>query len=377
MTIVDRYLLLLFLKIFLVCFMSFTGLFIVIHLFSNLDELAALSKQYGWATLMWEFYGPRAVEVFDKTSAVWTLVAAVFAVSLMQRRREMTAIEAAGITRSRILRSIFVCALVIIGLSVIAREIVIPKVKNQLVRTPQNWSDQGNIPMGVYHDLETGMKIRGTNLSLLENKINDPDVQLTTEISRELPRITALWATVVAESGDRPAGLLFNGVTKPENISEYGSLKLNGDTVVYLPSDQDWLEPSQCFVVSDIDLEQAAYGSKLAAYDSLPEMIQNLRKPRLWFGNNQQIKVHSRLLQPFLDLTLLLLGLPLIITRADKNVFVSAGLCFLVVGLFQVAMIASSSLGSYNLIQPASLAAWLPVILFVPFATVAIYRIDS
>ena len=66
MTIVDQYLLFLFIKIFLVCFLSFTGLFIVVHLFSNLDELAALSKSRGWPQLMWEFYGPRVAEVLTR-----------------------------------------------------------------------------------------------------------------------------------------------------------------------------------------------------------------------------------------------------------------------------------------------------------------------
>ncbi len=377
MTIVDRYLLLLFLKIFLVCFFSFTGLFIVIHVFSNLDELAALSQDSGWLPLMWEFYGPRAAEVFDKTAAVWMLVAAVFAVSLMQRRREMTAIEAAGITKSRILRSIFFSAIVIVGLTIAAREFIIPRVKDQLVRTPQNWSDQGNISMGVYHDRNTGMKIRGTSLSLLERKITDPDVQLTLEISEAIPRVTALWATVESADSTHPNGLLFQSVVDPDNLESQNSLSLDERIVIYFPGDQDWLESNQCFVVCEFDPEEAAYGNRLAAYHSLPEMLQELRKPRLWFGNGQQIKVHSRILQPVLDLTLLLLGLPLIITRAEKNVFVSAGLCFLIVGGLQLTTIVAHSLGTYNIIQPAALAAWLPVILFVPFAIVSLHRIDG
>ncbi len=47
MTIVDRYLLVLFFKIFLICLISFTGLFIVVHLFTNLDELVEAAEQNG------------------------------------------------------------------------------------------------------------------------------------------------------------------------------------------------------------------------------------------------------------------------------------------------------------------------------------------
>ena len=116
MTIVDRYLFFLFLKTFLICFLSFTGLYVVVHLFSHLDEMVALSKDDGWATLFYEFYGPRVAELFDKTAGILTLVAAIFSVSLLQRRREFTALESSGITKARILRPIFLTSIVVIGL---------------------------------------------------------------------------------------------------------------------------------------------------------------------------------------------------------------------------------------------------------------------
>jgi lipopolysaccharide export system permease protein len=378
MTIVDRYLLILFVKIFLVSFLSFTGLFIVVHLFSNLDELAALSKASGWPQLMWEFYGPRVAEVFDKTSAIWTLVAAVFAVSLMQRRREMTAIEAAGITKSRILRSVFLCTFVIVGLSIVNREMIIPSVKYQLVRTPQNWEQSESIPMGVYHDVETGIKIRGQFLLLLKKQIASPEIQLPIEISNDAPsRIQSLLATIEPENELHPAGLLLHQIISPDNPAELTTFLVDGKEVVLWPGDHHWLFPNQCFVVCDFDCLEAAYGKKLAAYQTLPEMMRELRQPRRWFGNAPEINIHSRILQPILDFSLLFLGLPLIITRPDKNVFLSASFCFLIVGAMQLVTIGSQSLGAYNMVRPAVLAAWLPAILFVPFAVVSLRRINT
>ena len=89
MTIVDRYLFFLFLKTFLICFLSFAGLFVIVHLFSNLDELTEIGKAQGWGSLFYEFYIPRIAEMFDKTAGILTLVAAIFSVSLLQRRREI------------------------------------------------------------------------------------------------------------------------------------------------------------------------------------------------------------------------------------------------------------------------------------------------
>ncbi len=376
MTIVDRYLFAMFVRIFLISFFSFTGLFIVIHLFSNLDELTALSSANGWPQLMWEFYGPRVAEVFDKTGAVWALVAAVFAVNLMQRRRELTAMEAAGVTKSRILRSVFVCAVAITGLLIANREMVLPQVKDRLVRTPQNWANQRNIDMGVFHDPATGIKVRGEQLNLPERLISVVEVQIPGDVGGEVSLIRAQTATVEPATDQHPRGLWVRNIDTPPNTDLMATLFQDQRPVVLGAQDHPWLEPGECFVICDFDAEQVAYGKKLLDYQSLREMIGELRKPKLWFGNGPQINAHSRILQPVLDLTLLMLGLPLIINRSENNVFVSAGMCFLIVGAMQVGTIACHSLGTYSLLRPAVLAVWLPAILFVPLAVVAMYRIN-
>jgi len=376
MTIVDRYLTFMFIRIFFVSLISFTGLFVMVHLFSNLDEMMALAEEGGWAKLAWDFYAPRVAEVFDKTAAVWTLCAAVFAINLMQRRREMTAVEAAGITKSRILRPILFCSLFIFGVAAANRELVLPQVKDRLVRTPQNWDKQDNLPFNVFHDVRTGIKIRGSELSLKQQTISKIEVQLPQAFETMGSRLQAPLAVIEPADERHPAGLRLRGVKINSDIAELVSQADENGTIVYWPADTTWLQPDECFVVCDFDAYQAIYGKKLQEYQSLAEMLVNLRKPREWYGKDNEISVHARLLKPVLDFTLLFLGLPLAIARIDKNIFVSAGICFLVVGGLQLTVIAAHSLGSYSLIEPAALAAWLPVILFTPLAVVAMKGIN-
>ena len=66
-----------------------------------------------------------------------------------------------------------------------------------------------------------------------------------------------------------------------------------------------------------------------------------------------------------LDVTLLFLGLPVILRRESRNIFVSAGICLLMVGGFVIVVLGCHQAGGSTLIKPA-LAAWLPVMLFVP-----------
>ena len=207
MTILDRYLLIMFLKIFLVCFTSFAGLFLVIHLFSNLDELASLAEiGGGWAQLLSDFYVPRIVELFDKTAAVLVLISAIFAVNMMQKRRELLAIEAGGITLLRAIRPIIVAAICIIGLTVVNREYVIPKLKDRLVRTPQNWLDQGKADMLVQQDSATGIRFRGKEILLADKTIVYPKVQLPGSISTTQSRLTAQLASF--EAADQTLSLI-------------------------------------------------------------------------------------------------------------------------------------------------------------------------
>ena len=188
MTIFDRYLFFLFIKTFLVCFVSFSGLFVVGHLFSNLDEMQTIAETTGWAGTFQVFYLPRVAAMFDKTAGILTLAAAIFSISLMQRRREMTAIEAAGITKARILRPVFLLAIVIIALTVANREMLIPKYKSSLVRTPQTWHDQTEIDMSTQEDQVHGVVLRGNKLFVSEQRISDVEIQFpATRVSPKLP----------------------------------------------------------------------------------------------------------------------------------------------------------------------------------------------
>jgi lipopolysaccharide export system permease protein len=375
-TILDRYLLFLFLKIFLVCFTSFVGLFLVIHLFSNLDELTALAEPSGgWAQLLADFYGPRIAELFDKSAAILVLISAIFAVNMMQKRRELLAIEAGGITQLRAVRPIIVAALCIIGLTTFNREYVIPTLKHQLVRTPQNWLNTGKAEMLVQQDARTGIRFRGKEILLGESTIVEPKIQLPASLGTQISRLSAHTASFEGADETHPAGIRLQQVTQPVQPASFQSIVVDQTPVVYSPSDVSWLEEDELFVVSDVSMEQAAFGNRLALYRTTPEMMAAVRKPRTWFGNNQKVGLHVRVLQPFLDLTLLLLGLPLAMSNADRNIFVAAGVSFAVVAAVSIVTLASQSLGTYNLIQPAALSAWIPLIVFVPLAVLSVSRL--
>ncbi len=80
-----------------------------------------------------------------------------------------------------------------------------------------------------------------------------------------------------------------------------------------------------------------------------------------------RVSIHRRFVQPLLDITLLFLGLPLVLTRESRNVFFAIGLCMVVVAAFTVMVMAFQHLGAISSISPA-LGAWGPLIFAVPLA---------
>jgi lipopolysaccharide export system permease protein len=136
---------------------------------------------------------------------------------------------------------------------------------------------------------------------------------------------------------------------------------------VITPVGNDWLRPDQVFVVSGLSFEFLSAGANWRDFAATSEMIRELRAPSTDLGNDVRVAIHTRFMQPFLDTTLLFLGLPFVVTRTNRNPFLAIGLCLAVVTVFMVVVLGCQSLGSSGWLQPA-LAAWLPLLLFAPLA---------
>src|SRR5688572_19792897 len=99
MTRIDRYLLLLYFRVLLICFATVSGLLIVIHVFTNLDEFLRYGEKSGrgFALVMIEYYGPYLLWVFEKLSGMLALLALMFTIAWLNKTNEFTALLASGV----------------------------------------------------------------------------------------------------------------------------------------------------------------------------------------------------------------------------------------------------------------------------------------
>ena len=110
-----------------------------------------------------------------------------------------------------------------------------------------------------------------------------------------------------------------------------------------------------------------ASGSKWRTYASMPELIAELHGPAADSGADVRVAIHTRILQFFMDGTLVMLGLPVMLSRRSRNAYVSIGICLAVATLFMLTALACQQLGQSEHDAPA-LAAWLPLLVFAPLA---------
>jgi lipopolysaccharide export system permease protein len=224
------------------------------------------------------------------------------------------------------------------------------------------------------YDNQTDVLMRGEATYADRRRIERPDFLLPPSLDRYGKRLTAKEALYLPPEENRPGGYLFQGVEQPPGLAAQPSLTWEDPRtgqvrpVVITPHDAPgWLQPDQCFVVSDVSFDQLTSGTTWREFSSTAELIRGLRNRSLDFGADVRVAVHARVVQPLMDVTLLFLGLPLVLSRENRNVFLAIGLCALVTSAFVLVAIGFQYLGSIYAISP-SLAAWAPLILFTPIA---------
>jgi lipopolysaccharide export system permease protein len=367
-TIIDRYLLRQFVQVLIICLMSFIGLYIVIDAFSHLDHFVEYSEKHGGLlAIMAVYYAYRAVAIFDRMSGVLTLIAVMFTITWIQRHQEMTALLAAGITRIRVLRPVLIAAIGVSLLAAANREIIMPNIREHLANDSRNLGGEQETMMQSRFDSQTDILLGGEKIIAAGQRIVNPSFVLPREFDQFGRQLTAKEARFLPAKGDQPSGYLFSGVIAPKELLKSPPLLQGDKEIVLTPIGSTWLQPDQVFVVSGVSFEFLAAGATWRDFASTHEMIQQLRSPSTDLGADVRVAIHGRFLQPLLDTTLLLLGLPFVVTRTNRNPFLSIGLCLAVVTVFMITELGCQSLGAKGVL-PAPLAAWLPLILSAPVA---------
>jgi lipopolysaccharide export system permease protein len=366
--IIDRYITRAMAHSFVIVFISLAGLYFVFDAFTNIEEfLVHAAEAGGLARVLASYYGCRMLWFFDATSPVVSMAAAMFAMSWLERHNELTALLAAGVTRWRIARPVLLLAAVVSIAALMNRELCLPQVREAFSRNAQNLRGDRPQPFDARYDHATEILFRGRAAVVDARRIDGPSLLMPPQLGDYGTQIDAGSAVWRPADADHPAGWLLTGVTEPADIDRLEPLVAGGRTVVQTRATAAWLEPRQCFVASDVAFEQMIGSTNWSQYSATPDLLRAIRNRSLGVGGDVPLRVHSRFVAPLLDMTLVLLGVPLVLGPVRRGVFIAVGLCVGTTVLFFIVVLGAQALAMQDICSP-SLGAWLPLLVLAPLA---------
>ncbi|QEL14536.1 LptF/LptG family permease [Limnoglobus roseus] len=350
----DRMLFLAFLRSYAIVLTSLLSLYVVIDLFTNLDDFAGRGSYGGMVRHLIRYYGPQIALIFDRLCESIALLAAVFTMAWAQRNNELLPQLSAGISTHRIIRPVLVGTMFVLALGPLNQELLIPKLSDELQVPRDDPNQERAIELQGAYD-STGLHIEGTSGYRKDLRVNKLFVNFAENANAAITDIQAEEAVYSPATHDRQAGwTLFN--TKPEVVPDP------------LPQNLTPIGPRKYFLTTrEVDFDALTRGSKWYSYASTTKLKHILSRPDPRRMAPVAVLFHMRYTRPLVGFLMVVVGLTIILRDHNRHVLVSAGTCLIMSAIFYAAVYGCKYLGENDLLS-APLSAWLPAILFGGYA---------
>jgi len=359
LTILDRMLFVAFVKAYAICMVSTLSLYIIVDLFTNIDDFFIQGKNgFEIAFHIVTYYGYRTIQYYDRLCEALSLLAAMFTVAWTQRNNELIPILSAGVSTHRFLRPIFFGAALMLGVGVFNQEILIPNVAPSLVTDRDD--PEGTRELYVQGSYDPNrVHIDGAKAFRKDRSVKNFHVTLPVGAKSEMKHLSAETARYIAPSDQLPqsGGWLMTGTTPAE---------LQKDT--YDSEIIEMRDPGCFFLkVKEASFERVTQGQKTQGFSSTTSIYRLMQRTDAGRMNALAVTFHMRIARPLVGMLLVVMGLSIILRDQTRHVFISAGLCLMMCGLFFAAVFGGKFMGTADYVSPA-LAAWLPVLIFGPLS---------
>jgi lipopolysaccharide export system permease protein len=354
--LIDRQMIRGYFKSYIICLTSLLSLYVVVDLFTNLDDFTS-HNQGLWESLLriFTYYAYRLAKIFDQLCEAIVLLAAMFTVAWMQRNNEQVPLLSAGVSTRRIVFPVLLSAFFMLGLTVVNQELIIPRIADKLALDRDD--PEGEKSMTVHSAYDSNC------------------IHITGErAARQKLTVAGFYATILDPQG----GQLFHLSAKeahyvPGPGPRQGGWELVGATPTEVPAIPGILEPrdvGRYFLhTRDVDFDAVTHNPNWFIMASTPQLYAELQRPESTRLASMAVLFHTRLTRPILGMVLVLLGLSVILRDQNRNVIISSGMCLVLCGVFFAACYACKMLGDNEYLNPA-LAAWMPVLFFGPHSLV-------
>ena len=375
MKILDRYIVCTYVFSLAIVFAALMGLAVILDQFFNVNEFfkgTGEAQAAGFRTIlgnMANYYFYKMFEFFQWLAAPSLLVAAAAALVRLNRGQELTGIKAAGVSLYRVMWPMILVALAVDAFYVVNQEGIIPGIAAQLARDPDDLAVQDRFPVDF---------IRDEHNNIIYAPLYDPKTDEMLAEPRAVPGSDTLVfmarvriflrdskykarGTIEAERAvwnpERKVWDLTGGIKLPP-IEETAPL----DRPPAGPEGDPYPFYATNVGPDEILRHRASDFHRYMGYGELKTLAEDPMR-----GNRRQLQVamHQHVTMPILNLLVLLLGLPFVTGREERNYFASIGIAVvLFIGVYILTFV-STAFGNAGHLSPLQ-AAWFPVFVVLP-----------
>ncbi len=370
MRLLDRYIAKNFLVGYFISFFVLIGMCITLDLFVNIDEFVEQSGQGKGVLLrhIWSYYGPQTALWFRHLAGMITVIAAVFSLARMTKNNELIAVMASGISLKRILSPILLLAVLLMGLQIADEGFLIPRLASDLTRGRDEIGQPRRFPFWFISSPE-GHLFCGREYNESTRTVEDAFIILRQQDAsgQRWTVIGQVEAARAVYDASRKGWVLENGERMNVLAEQEGPSSLTSvEKIDFLASR---LTPE------DIGLRRQEGYKSLLSLGQI-ETLLNYPGTRKTDLAELILQKHSRIVDPIMNLIVLMAALPVLIRRDPKEIksaifisFLTTLGCFLTV--FLCKLFATESIGGQ--VWP-EIWVWAPVFLFLP---IALLQIDA
>ena len=378
MRIIDRYVIASFMKNYLISFMVLVGLYVVMDMVFKFDEFAEISGKAGvsgysaFFTLiagMFDYYFFQCFVFFVQLSGIIPVVAAAFTLMRFSRFNELAAILAAGVPLLRVAMPIILVSVLLNALLLVDQELVIPQLIPKLVRDPDDLERIGPKAFPIQLMQDDQRSLLNASLYRPETKTEPATMKEVDIIERDeqLNGVAHVTADGATWDADRRRWNLING--RRVTGLQPGAVRGPDQPVPFYKSNIDPYE---------VTLYRTGNFVELLSTRQIDELLAASR--RNMYGRSDLLRVkHFRFTQPLMNVVLLLLAIPCVLTREPGKLKSAVTQCLILSGVCMSGIFISHQLAGTNTLGPEwadrwpAMMAWMPVFIFLPFS---IYMLD-
>jgi lipopolysaccharide export system permease protein len=357
MRILDRYILNSMLRVFLGCILIFLMLYVIIDLFSHLDEIL---KQRVDLNLLFTYYLNFLPFIFVQIAPLACLLGCLYTLGILNRNNEVVAMRTAGLSIFQITKTIIIFSCLISILVFLVNDKFVPQsemtkqeIKNQMERPSEESKEKSQA-------IITNLSIYGLrNRLFFINRFILPENRMEGITILEQDNLANLRKKIVASYGIYEDELWHFYECVTYFFDEENRLK--GEPTYFPVQLMDITESPQDFL-------KQRQSPEFMSLAQLSDYILRLSMSRAKaVVRNLRVDFYQRLFMPLTSLVIVFVGIPFsLIIRRRATGLSSLGIAIMVGFLYYVVNAVSIAFGKTGLFSPV-LAASLSHIIFLVF----------